>query len=93
MNEEELQGCSAEGENHHVKPTNSNAAIDELFASTKIGDVLRQAKVPVPPAPKPDIAAIQKHRADQKRIPKVPGSKKPKKVHVQTRRSKPKGRQ
>ena len=89
MTPNETPNKSSENDNHPPTPNE----LDDLFASGEINRILKQAKIPEPPAPKPDIAAIQKHRADQKRIPKVSGSKKPKKVHIQTRRSKPKGRQ
>ncbi|MDA1292913.1 MAG: hypothetical protein O3A81_03995 [bacterium] len=75
----------------HHDTSSEMTDVEALFASGKIGDVLREAKLPTAPVKLPNVDAVQKHRAAQKRIPPERASKKPKKIRVVTRR--PKGRQ
>lgn len=82
-------------EQNHERP--SDADKDAFFSSDALDKVLQEvrsaAEVSLPKKPLPTPGEVREHRAAQKRIPKVRGSKKPKKVRIQTRRSKPKGRQ
>ncbi|MBT4120344.1 MAG: hypothetical protein HOG89_03260 [Candidatus Peribacter sp.] len=88
MNTEKPTEGSPEDEQHPLPLSGSDSDLDAIFASGKIDDILKEAKLPTPPAKLPNVAAVQKHKAEQKRIPPEHVSNKPKKVRVQTRRPK-----
>ena len=68
MNAEKSSNESPKDEKYHGEPIEMTN-IEALFASGEIEDVLKEAKLPMSPTELPDIAAVQKHKANRKRIP------------------------